>query len=502
MSNKEKFNAQIRPLKGCDTMRDMVLVLNFDDASSRAITRKLRSERILCKILPGDASLEEIKEQSPMGLLLAGGVKGETPVGLDGRLLESGIPLLALGDAAALVLTALGGAVGGPALQNAVARLEYQACPLLSGLEDGERMLPCAREMQLPAAATAICRAGETVIGFSSDVLPLYAVQFEVEQNDPEGCRMLRNFAQDICGCTTWWDDDAFVARAVEEIGRVVGEGTAVCAMTGGLDSGVSALLAFRALGARLKCIFVDTGLLRENEGDRFMAFYGDKLGLNITRIYAQERFMQALRGVTDAGEKRRLVGQTMQQILDEETVKLGAFDAVIRGTSYNDIMFGQGDRRARLLGGGTVIEPVRELFKDEIRRVGDYLGIPQDLLSRQPFPGSGLALRILGEVTLERLQTLRAVDAIFREEVLRAGAQKRLWQYFAVLCPMPGDEKGAVICLRAVHASERSLAYAARLPYDVMETVVERAMRQRPEVRRIVYDLTPSSNYAGIEWQ
>ena len=402
-------------------MRDMVLVLNFDDASSRAITRKLRSERILCKILPGDASLEEIKEQSPMGLLLAGGVKGETPVGLDGRLLESGIPLLALGDAAALVLTALGGAAGGPALQNAVARLEYQACPLLSGLEDGERMLPCAREMQLPAAATAICRAGKTVIGFSSDVLPLYAVQFEVEQNDPEGCRMLRNFAQDICGCTTWWDDDAFVARAVEEIGRVVGEGTAVCAMTGGLDSGVSALLAFRALGARLKCIFVDTGLLRENEGDRFMAFYGDKLGLNITRIYAQERFMQALRGVTDAGEKRRLVGQTMQQILDEETVKLGAFDAVIRGTSYNDIMFGQGDRRARLLGGGTVIEPVRELFKDEIRRVGDYLGIPQDLLSRQPFPGSGLALRILGEVTLERLQTLRAVDAIFREEVLRA---------------------------------------------------------------------------------
>ena len=191
MSNKEKFNAQIRPLKGCDTMRDMVLVLNFDDASSRAITRKLRSERILCKILPGDASLEEIKEQSPMGLLLAGGVKGETPVDLDGRLLESGIPLLALGDAAALVLTALGGAAGGPALQNAVARLEYQACPLLSGLEDGERMLPCAREMQLPAAATAICREGETVIGFSSDVLPLYAVQFEVEQNDPEGCRML-----------------------------------------------------------------------------------------------------------------------------------------------------------------------------------------------------------------------------------------------------------------------------------------------------------------------
>ena len=148
------------------------------------------------------------------------------------------------------------------------------------------------------------------------------------------------------------------------------------------------------------------------------------------------------------------------------------------------------------------MVEPVRELFKDEIRRIGDFLGMPSEIISRQPFPGSGLALRILGEVTVERLQTLRAVDAIFRSEVAASGAGKRLWQYFAVLCPMPGDETGAVICLRAVHASERSLAYAARLSYDVMEAVVDRAMKERPEVRRVVYDLTPSTNYAGIEWQ
>ena len=410
-------------------MRDMVLVLNFDDAASRAVTRKLRAERVLCKIVPGTISLEEIQAQSPLGLLLAGRVTGERVENADARIYQAGIPLLALGDAATALLSALGGMPGEVALKNAMANLEYTPCPLMQGVENGERLMQCARAYQMTDQLKPICRAPEAVIGFAHQELPLYGLQFEVEQNDMDGAQILKNFALSICGCTTWWDDDAFVARAVEEIGRVVGEGTAVCAMTGGLDSGVSALLAFRALGARLKCIFVDTGLLRENEGDRFMAFYGDKLGLNITRIYAQERFMQALRGVTDAGEKRRLVGQTMQQILDEETVKLGAFDAVIRGTSYNDIMFGQGDRRARLLGGGTVIEPVRELFKDEIRRVGDYLGIPQDLLSRQPFPGSGLALRILGEVTLERLQTLRAVDAIFREEVLRAGAQKRLWQ-------------------------------------------------------------------------
>lgn len=483
-------------------MRDMVLVLNFDDAASRAVTRKLRSERVLCKIVPGDASLEEIQEQAPLGILLAGGVTGEAPIGLDGRLLQAGFPLLALGDTASLLLTALGGSAGEIALQGAVASLEYEDCVLLDGLENGERLLSCARDMTLPPETRAICRSQELVIAFAHQTLPLFGVQFEVEQNDPEGSRLLRNFALSVCGCTTWWDDDAFVTRAVEEIGRVVGDGTAVCAMTGGLDSGVSALLAFKALGPRLKCIFVDTGLLRENEGDDFLAFYRDAIGMNITRVCAQDRFLEALRGIDDSEEKRRVIGVTMQQILSEEEGKLGAFSALIRGTSYNDIMFGRSDRRPALSDSVPVIEPVRELFKDEIRRVGDYLGIPNDILSRQSFPGSGLALRILGEVTIQRLQTLRAVDALFRSEVLKSGAAKRLWQYFAVLCPMPGDEKGAVICLRAVHASERSLAYAARLPYDVMEAVVDRAMRERPEVRRVVYDLTPSSNYAGIEWQ
>ena len=483
-------------------MRDMLLVLNFNDAASRAVTRKLRSERVFCKIVPGDTSLEEIRDQAPLGILLAGGVTGKAPTGLDGRILEAGIPLLALGDTALLLLTALGGSVGEAVFQGAVATLTNQECTLLDGVENGERLLQCARELFLPQQANAICHAQEVVIGFAHETLPLYGVQLEVEQNDPEGSRMLRNFALSVCGCTTWWDDDAFVARAVEEIGRVVGEGRAVCAMTGGLDSGVSALLAFKALGPRLKCIFVDTGLLRDNEGDDFIAFYRDAIGMDITRVHAQNRFLEALSGITDPREKRRVIGQTMQQILNEENQKLGAFDALIRGTSYNDIMFGPNQRGPALCDSVPVIEPVRELFKDEIRRIGDYLGIPPDIISRQPFPGSGLALRIMGEVTKERLQTLRAVDAIFRSEVSRSGAAKRLWQYFAVLCPMPGEEENAVICLRAVHASERSQAYAARLPYDVMETVVERAMRERPEVIRVVYDLTPSNNYAGIEWQ
>ena len=483
-------------------MRDMVLVLNFDDTASRVIARKLRSERVFCKIMPGNTSLEEILEQSPLGILLAGSMTEKTAAGLDERLLKAGIPMLALGDTAALMLSLLGGCTGETLLENSLVSLEYGEMSLLNELENGEKLLPCIRDMALAPDLMPICMAQEHVIGFAHEELPLFGLQFQMEQNDPECTLLLRNFALSICGCTTWWDEDSFVARAVEEIDRVVGDGTAVCAMTGGLDSGVSALLAFKALGRRLKCIFVDTGLLRDQEGDDFISFYRDQIGMDITRIYAQNRFTEALRGIHDADEKRRVIGMTMQEVLSEEKSRLGSFDALIRGTSYNDIMFGKNDRRPALSESVPVIEPVRELFKDEIRRIGDFLGLPQEVISRQPFPGSGLALRILGEVTPERLSTLRAVDAIFRQEVKLSPIAKRLWQFFAVLCPMPGEELRSVICLRAVHASEQSMAYAARLPYDVMEAVVERVRNERPEVSRVVYDLTPSSNYAGVEWQ
>ena len=483
-------------------MRDMVLVLNFDDAASRAVTRKLRSERVLCKIVPGTTALEGIQEQDPMGLLMAGGVTGQDIAGVDSRLLQSGLPILALGDAAAWLLTTLGGTVGEPQLQGAVASLTYGESPLLEGIESGERLLQCAREFVLPPLVTPLCNAQEVILGYAHESLPLFGMQFEVEQNDLEGSQMLRNFALNICGCTTWWDDDAFVTRSVDEIRRVVGEGRAVCAMTGGLDSGVSALLAFKALGSQLKCIFVDSGLLRDREGDDFVAFYRDTIGMDITRISAQQRFLDALRGVTDPSEKRSVIRGLLNQILREEQEKLEPISALIKGTSYSDIMFGGVPSYRPSNGSTQLIEPVRELFRDEIRRVADFMGIPDDLISRQPFPGSGLATRILGEVTEERLTTLRAADAIFRRELKASNAAKRLLQYFALLYPMPGNESQSVICLRAVQGSERNQAYAARLPYDVSENVVDLILRDQKSVCRVVYDLTPSSNYSGIEWQ
>ncbi len=483
-------------------MRDMLLVLNFDDDASRSVTRKLRSERIFCKIVPGGISLEEIQSQEPLGLLLAGGASGQSPSGMDSRIPEADIPVLALGDAAGLLLSMLGGGAGDIAYQGTVMPLSYSPSPLLEGMESGERMLPCAREFHLTTQMRPLAAAQEIVIGFAHESRPLYGMQLQIEQNDPESSLILRNFALNICGCTTWWDDDAFVARAVEETRRITGNGLAVCAMTGGLDSGVSAMLAYKALGKQLKCVFVDTGLLREREGDDFMAFYRDTTGMDITRIPAQDRFLEALRGIKDAEEKRRVIIRLIQSILREEEEKFGPIAALIRGTSCHDIMFGGGALRPALGESVPVIEPVRELFKDEIRRIADFLGIPGDLISRQPFPGSGLALRILGEVTPQRLTTLRAADALFRSELQRSGAAKRLWQYFAVLIPMPGCEEKSIICLRAVHAVDRSRSYAARLPYDVMENVTDLILRDQKSVCRVTYDLTPVCNYTGVEWQ
>lgn len=485
-------------------MRDMVLILNFDDASSRAIARGLRAEHIYCKIVSRAITLEEVDETEPLGLILSGGVAGSIPSGADKRLFAGDYPVLAMGDAASLLCRDLGGDVQETVLCSRIATVKYTKCSLTANLDDCERMLPNVRRLRLPDSLRLLAESKQETVGFMHKDLPLYGIQFTLEQNDTDGMQLLVSFAQNICGCTRWWDYESFVERAVEEITRVVGPGRAVCSMTGGLDSGVSAMLAHKALGDRLQCVFIDTGLMRENEGSRFLSFYRDQMGLNIKHVQAQDRFIEALKGVADPKEKRRIIGEVLQNTLNETVKELGDFDVIMRATTCSDVLGGVDIRkRPGIQGDLPLVEPLKELFRDEIRRVGEYLGMPGDVISKQTFSGSGLALRILGEAKPAQLQTLRACDQIFTDELKAAGQTKRSLQHFALLSAMPGDDALSMVILRAVQVSESAQqSYAARIPYDLLERVTERILRERPEVQRVVYDLSPASRSTGLEWQ
>lgn len=484
-------------------MRDMVLILNYDNAGSRAIAQALRAEMIYCRIVPPDITAAQVSEQQPMGLILAGAVSGGVPAAMDPQLLSGVWPVLALGDAAGMLCRALGGDVQETVLCGGIGNVSFSSSPLTEGIESCERMLRTVRRLRLPDSTQRLAASQDETVGFSHRVFPLYGLQFSLEPNDTDGMRLLLNFARGICGCSPWWNFDIYIERTVTELQRLVGDGRAICAVTGGLNSGVAALLAHKALGSRLQCVFIDTGLMRENEGKQVISFYRDRLGLNLQHVQAEERFMRALRGVGDPEEKRRIISSTLQDVLDETLSGLGSFDAILRSTTATDLMNGQdAEKRPGLRGAAPRLEPLRELFKDEVRSVARRLGMPDDIIYRQSFPGSGLALRILGSITPARLQTLRAAGNIFEEEVRASGLDKRMRYYFAVLSPMPENDLTNVIVLRAVQSGDASPAYAARLPYDMLERVTERILRERPEVARVVYDLSPSTRGRGVEWQ
>ena len=485
-------------------MSDLLLILNYDAAGSRAIARALRAEHIYCKIVTPDISAEDVALHQPRGLILAGGVNGAVPGSIDPELLLGTWPVLALGDAAAMLCRKLGGVAMETALCGVVGAVTFEPSPLTEGLESCERMLRSVRRLRLPASARVLARSQEETVGFMHDLLPIYGIQFALESNDTDGMQLLLNFALNVCGCTRWWDFEGYMDRTVEDIRSAVGDGRAICALTGGLDSAVAAMLAHRALGGRLQCIFIDTGLMRENEASRFLAYFRDQAGLNIAPIQAQDRFLTALSGVADPGQKRRIIAEALQSTLDESAESLGQFTAILRATTCTDLMEGKDAlSRPGLRGDLPMLEPLRELFKDEVRQVGARLDIPEAILQRPSFPGSGLALRILGEVTPARLQTLRAADQIFTGEIADSGLGRRMRHYFAVLTPLPENDTQSAVILRAVQAGESSQqAYAARLPYDLLERVTERILRERPEVVRVVYDLSPSTHTRGVEWQ
>ena len=486
-------------------MRDMVVLLNLDDRSCRSMARRLRAEHMYCKILPACATAADIAAQDALGILLAGAARGEAPAMPNlQQLLDSGLPILAMGDAALTLVQHLGGSLGEKAPEPGVRQVRLDAeDPLTAGVASGERFLPACRCMTLPAALRPIAQTDGGVLGFRAGEQPVYGLAFLPEPNDPDATQLLLHFCKDICGCTLWWSTQTFLERAREEIDRLCQNTEAVCALSGGVDSGVCALLGNLAIGHRLHCLLIDTGLLRKGEADEVMSVYRDTLGLNVTRVNASGEFLTALRGVTDSVEKERIIHRLLQEVIQREAGRIPGVTRLLQGTNYTDTL---DSPCLDMAGTGSpllVVEPVRELFKDEIRRVGEELQLPPAVTSRQPFPGSGLALRILTDVTEERLDILRDADGIFRAEIEQSGQNKRLWQYFATLAcdPLPGAA-GYVVTLRAVQVIDGNLAVASRLPYDLLERVTQAILTRLPAVHRVLYDFTPSQSYASIEWR
>lgn len=486
-------------------MDDKLLILNYSDAYASALAIKLRSERIDCSIVPGAISLEDLLARRPMGVVLAGALSGEPPRDMDGRIAAAGVPILAMGDAALGLGQLLKASLGEKDPLHAVETVHVLASQLTDE-QHTDRYLHTIRRLSLPdELAPLALTEDEAVIGFMHRNLPIYGFTFQIEQNDPDGLNLLLAFAQDVCGCSAWLTDNAFISRARDEVAALGPGARAICAMTGGLDSGVAAVLAHRELGDRLQGIFIDTGLLREREAEDFFYYYHDTLGMHILRVNAQERFVERLAGLTDLEEKGRAIHSLYQQVLEETAANL-QHDAVISGASAHDTLESDRPHTPEICTPKPVLRPLRELFKEEIRHIGEALNMPQEIYLRQPFPGTGLGLRILGEVTRHRLAVLRKADAILREEVREAGLHKKLFKYFCVLYPVGGTaDDDLAIALRVVNTSLAGgviRAQPARLAYDLQERCADRILQALPEVQRIVNDITPGKSYSEVEWR
>ena len=498
---------------------DKVLLLDFGGTQAQSVARKLRGERIYCEVLPHDAPLEAIQATAPRGIILAGaGTDGQTG-DCDARIFALGLPVLAMGHCSALLAEALGGKALGVLAEKRAAEISFADCALFEGLVESDRYLERVEAFELPDGFVSLAfSTGGLMPAFGSEEKNLYALQFYPETNDPDGLRILFNFAVAICGCAAEWSIERFLEAELAEIRREVGEGQALMAISGGVDSAVCAALMHQAVGERLTCIFVDTGLMRKGEAELVKRVFQEDLGLKLVSVDATDRFLIRLKGLTDPREKRRAVTDEFLNVFIGEARNLGPFDCLAQGTIYPDVIGSYTETGAHgsnsdalasdSINTARVIEPLRVLFKDEVRQLGEARGLPRDLINRQPFPGPGLAVRCIGEVTFEKLRILRESDAIFRAEIAEAGQDRRIWQYFTVLTDIrtiglreSGPCYEYVVALRAVSSQDAVSAYACRLPYDLLERVVQRITSEVPGVNRVVYDVTGKPT-AMIEWE
>ena len=515
-------------------MKETVLVLDFGGQYNQLIARRVREQGVYSVVKSYRTPLEEIREAGYKGIIFTGGpnsVYDEESPRYQREILDLGVPVLGICYGAQLMAYLLGGRVTG-ADEDPGCASEYGATRvrltdpdslLFRGLDPEQDcfMSHTDRIAAVPAgfhatAGTAHC----PVAAMEDPSRRLYAVQFHPEvMHTKNGGEMLRRFLFEVCGCTGDWQMASFVEGAVAKVRAQVGDKKVLCGLSGGVDSSVVAVLVARAVGKQLTCIFVDHGLLRKNEGDRVEEMFTSRYDIQFIRVDAADRFLARLKGIREPEEKRKIIGEEFIRVFEEEAAKLGDVDFLVQGTIYPDVIESGSDKAAVIKShhnvGGLpermklgLCEPLRDLFKDEVRRAGLELGLPADMVWRQPFPGPGLAVRCIGEVTAARLRILRDADAIFREEVVRAGLEREVHQYFAVLTDMRsvgvmGDSRTYeyTVALRAVSTSDFMTADWARLPYEVLAAASGRIVNEVPGVNRVVYDIT-SKPPATIEWE
>jgi len=507
---------------------EIVLVLDFGSQYTQLIGRRVRELGVYSEIVPFHVPVEQIRERRPRALILSGGPRSVYEAGApqcDPALFDMGIPILGICYGVQLMAHLLGGrVVPSDRREYGAARLSVVAeSPLFAGLpREMTVWMSHGDEVQEPPEGFQIAARTERAIG--AIVHPergLYGVQFHPEvAHTPYGREILRRFLFDIAGCRGEWRLSTFVESAVERIREQVGSGRALCALSGGVDSSVAAALVARAIGSRAVGLFVDNGLLRRGEFEEVMRAYA-RMGMRVRGVRAGERFLERLRGVTDPEQKRKIIGAEFIAVFREEAARLGPVEFLVQGTTYPDVIESTSVRGPSAvikshhnvgglpeLLGFRLIEPLRELFKDEVREVGRQLGVPSEILERHPFPGPGLAVRVLGEVTPERVEIVRAADAIVLEEIRRAGFYEQVWQAFAVLLPIRsvgvmGDERTyeQTIAIRVVSSVDGMTADWVRLPHEVLEHMANRIVSEVRGVNRVVYDIS-SKPPSTIEWE
>ncbi|MDW7650398.1 MAG: glutamine-hydrolyzing GMP synthase [Bacillota bacterium] len=507
----------------------MVVILDFGGQYTQLIARRIRELNVYCEILPYTAPLEKVEALQPRALIFSGGafsVYGEKAPATDPRVYQMGLPILGICYGMQLMSKDLGGVV------KAAGKREYGKTAM-NVLDDTDIFLGLEKEMtvwmshgdfvdEAPPGFTVTASTHNTPVAAMSDPKRrFYAVQFHPEVvHTPRGMDMLKNFLFDVAGFAGDWNMESFVEESVRQIRQTVGEDEqVVCGLSGGVDSSVAAVLVHKAIGDRLTCIFVDHGLLRKNEAGQVMETFTKLFNMNVIKVDAKKEFLGKLDGVSDPEQKRKIIGTEFIRVFEREAAKIGQIDYLVQGTLYTDVIE-SGTATAAVIKshhnvGGLpedmkfkLIEPLNTLFKDEVRKVGEELGIPEEVVWRHPFPGPGLAIRVLGAITEEKITILQEADAIVIEEIKKAGLYREIWQAFAVLpdirsVGVMGDQRtyAYTIGLRAVTSHDGMTADWYRFPHDVLASISNRVVNEVPHVNRMVYDIT-SKPPSTIEWE